>query len=105
VASRALLRQPLAQAPKRDASRLANNHLGVLETAFDDGPELIDMRTDEFGAALDRNTECHEGRLAHAGLAGAHVHLKLVGKNREDLLRGKSLGEGVKAAERELKQD
>ena len=47
-----LLRQPLAEATKSDASSLLDHGLGILETSLDDGPELSDVRSNELGATL-----------------------------------------------------
>ena len=102
MTSRTLLRQPLAQAAQSDTSRLADDELRVLQTTFNNRPELVDVGTDKLGAPLDGNTESHQGRLAHAGVAG-HVDLELVHEGREDLGGRESLGQGVQGAEGEAR--
>lgn len=47
-----LLRQPLAEATKSDASSLLDHRLGILKTSLDDGPKLSDVRSNELGATL-----------------------------------------------------
>jgi hypothetical protein len=97
-----LLGEPLAETAQSDTRRLPYNHLRVLKTALDNGPELVDVRADKLAAALDRYTERHERRLAHTGIS-SHVHLKLVGEDGEDLLWWKGLGEIVEYAEGKLR--
>jgi hypothetical protein len=99
VLGSALLGEPLAETAESDTGSSSNDNLGVLETSLDDRPELVDMGSDVVGATLDNNTEGHEGRLAHVGVARGHVDLELGGEDGEDLLRGQRLGEGVETSE------
>lgn len=98
-----LLGQPFTQTPKSDAGRFPDNDLLVVETSLNGGPEGVDVWSDVLAAALDRNTESHEGGFAHARVGGAHVHLQLGRKDREDLLRRQGLGKGIETSEGKLK--
>lgn len=101
VSGSAFLSEPLAKTPKSDTSSLSDNDFTVLETALDHGPELVNVRSDVLAATLDGDTESHKSRLSHTSVTGRHVDLKLLGKNREDLLGRKNLGEVVEGSESE----
>lgn len=100
-----LFGEPFTQTSQGDTGRLPDNDLLVVETGLDGGPQSVDVRTDVFAAALDRDTERHEGRFAHRWVRRAHVDLELRGKNGEDLLGRQSLRQGIETSECELKSE
>lgn len=99
----ALFREPLAEAAESDTGGSSDNNFGVLQTAKNDWPQLVDVRADVVGASFDDDTKRHKRRFAHVWVGGSHVDLELSGKDREDLLRWKGLGEGIEASESKLK--
>lgn len=95
----ALLLEHLAKAAESVASGLANDNLGVVETSLNEGPQAVEVGLDEERAALDDDSECGDGGLAHARVGGASEGTNLLEEGREDLGGRKGGGEGVDHAE------
>lgn len=102
VSRSAVFGKPLAKAAKSDAGSLLDDGLRILESGIDDGPELVDVRSDKFGATLDGHTKSHEGRLPGRGIGRSHVGGDVSVEGREDLSGRESLRQNVEDSESEL---
>lgn len=88
---------------KSDISSFLDNDFIVLEIVFDYGLELVNVRLDVFVVIFDGDIESYKSWFLYMSVIGGYVDLKLLGKNREDLLGRKNLGEVVEGLESELR--
>jgi hypothetical protein len=75
----------VSETHQRLACGVPDDELRVLQGLLEVWPELLEVRLNVEGYALDSDTESHDGRLAHVGVARGAVLLEQLEERREDV--------------------